>query len=149
MFESREIFPVSMEHALLANRVVSLLNRVEKGKDAPNKEVVLNDALQFLKFIEEGRKSTEAREVTAQSYEAALAYGEAIKAFALEDPLGSEDQGDFDGLLRDLIEITTELRNDKSVVTGSVKSLATFFGAVRDITLGSGQRRIEVLKFSE
>jgi hypothetical protein len=144
MLQSREIFPTSLEHALLANRIMSVLKEVARGKDVPGKTEALEDALKFLRFIEKGRKSTEAREVSEDSYQAALAYGEAIKA--LEILPERTDVGKFLGYL---IDVLTKLHDNKAVEQPAFESVSMFFRGVRDITLGRGRRRIEVLKFAE
>jgi len=148
MVESREILPTSLDHALLANRVVSVLSQVVRGRHVPDKTSAMDEALRFLRFIEKGKRSTENREVSQDSYEAALAYGEAIRALGLQLP-PPEPTTDFGEFLDRLIGITIELRDDKEVDKTEVDSLAKFFKTVRDITFGSRQARIEIVKFTE
>lgn len=138
MIRSREVIPASLEHALVANRVLAALvaNDLtsQEGQDA------MQDGLHFLQSMLEGLRLTTQRSVEADSYRAALAYGEGVRAFYS----GAYQQGDNDdpaAYLRELVKAASALQHGAD--DKAVQDLASFFRTIRDIALASTERPVE------
>ena len=136
MIRSREVIPASLEHALIANRVLAALASgdfaSEEARDA------IEDGFRFLQSVIEGEQLATSRSVTADSYKAALAYGESVKAFDLvayqqgqvEDPAAY-----FKELLRYASAFQRAEADDRAV-----QGLTSFFQTIRDIALASTEK---------
>jgi hypothetical protein len=148
MFHSRELFPDS-DHALLANRVVLVLNKIRNDQHAPERDEALKDAVAFLRFVLRGKDLTNRREINQNSYQAALAYGEAIEAVKrLPERRGTID-GDSESILRDLFTFASALQKERNLEKPQLQELLHFFRLVRDLTVPARARKTEVLKFFE
>jgi hypothetical protein len=81
VIRSREVIPASLEHALVANRVLAAL--ASNDLASQDSQDAVEDGLRFLQSVLEGGRLATSRYVHADSYKAALAYGEGVKAFEL------------------------------------------------------------------
>src|SRR5713226_8937212 len=134
MIKSREVIPASLEHALVANRVLAALD----SDDLTSQEFqdAVEDGLQFLTSVLKGGRLAASRCVEADSYKAALAYGEGVKAFEL---VGYQ-QGQSDDptpYLEELLKCASALRQHAGADEKAVQDLKNFFGTIRDIALAS------------
>jgi hypothetical protein len=146
MINAHEVFPVSLEHALLANRVVGALSGERRDVDLEERRRALVDAGGFFDVILKGRRFTQSREVCAESYHAAVAYGDAIKAVELL-PATQNGQSELGELLNALASTVIDLQAGKRVQPGKVDELVGFFERVRDVCLCASNRPLEKLKF--
>jgi hypothetical protein len=139
MIRSREVIPLSLEHALVANRVIAALASLdlntEESKDA------MQSGVAFLNSMLQGQRLSASRSVQIDSYRPALAYGEGVRAFAL-----TRAEADIDPVayLQDLVQKATRLaahpeRGDEQDIGNLVK----FFRTVRDLALASSDRPVE------
>jgi len=147
MIHSREVFANSLDHALLANRVVLALDKIQTSGAAANEQEALNDAVNFLELIQKGKDFTSTREISEDSYQAALAYGEAIKAIEQLPPEERKADGDSARVLQNLMSFASALRESRTVSEGDLQALTGFFRRVRDITISAGDRKSEIVKF--
>src|SRR4029077_6238939 len=147
MIHSREVFPSSLDHALLANRVVLVIDKIRKNENTADKEEALNDAVDFLDFIMKGRTFANTREVSENSYQAALAYGEAMKAIEQLPNDQRKSEGDAARVLQNLMNFASELKEHGAASELQLQALSNFFRLVRDITISAGDRRAEIVKF--
>src|SRR5712671_4700330 len=143
MIRSREAIPASLEHALVANRVLAAL----ASKDLTSQEAqdAVEDGLQFLTSVLEGGRLATSRSVQVNSYKSALAYGEGVKAFELVGYQQGQSE-DPTPYLEALLKCASALRehanvNDKN--DKAVQELASFFRTIRDIALASTERAVE------
>lgn len=129
MIRSREVIPTSLEHALIANRVLVAL----ASGDLTSRESqdAMEGGLQFLRSVLEGERLAASRTVEADSYKAALAYGEGVKAFELVEyqPGQSEDPTRY---LRALVEYASTIR-EQSRNEEAVQKLTGFFQTIRTL----------------
>jgi len=138
MIRSREVIPASLEHALVANRVLAAL----ASNDLTSKESqdAVEDGLRFLESMLEGQRLTARRSVEAGSYRAALAYGEGVRAFELvaHQQGGGDDPTPY---LQQLVKSASALQYglDKKAVS----DLTNFFGIIREIALASTEALVE------
>ena len=149
MIRSREVFPTFLEHALLANRVLEVLKQEDIGEEEKRK--AMDQAIRFIDVVLQGKLFTEKREVSERSYQAALAYGEAIKAVSEMRKGGNRNkkgQG-FDKFLQELRHITEALRDNKQVDKDARNALCLFFSSMRDIAFSARTRTIERLQMVE
>lgn len=136
VIRSREVIPASLEHALIANRVLAALASndptSQEAKDA------IEDGFRFLQSVVKGEELAASRSVTADSYKAALAYGESVKAFDLvayqqgqvEDPAVY-----FKELLRYASAFQSAEADERAL-----QGLTNFFRTIRDIALASTEK---------
>jgi|SRR5580692_1767984 hypothetical protein len=138
MIKSREVIPPSLEYALVANRVLAALASNDLGSREAKDAV--NDGLQLLNSMIEGQQLTALRTVSADSYQAALAYGEGVRALEIHyRGSGSEPIV----LLRELVDVASSLRENQRVEEDAILEFKSFFQAVRDVALASGEGPIE------
>jgi|SRR5271157_1893811 len=132
MIRSPEIFPRSLRHALLANRVVGVLSQLKKNQLPPDRATTLNEAIVFLKDTLEGRQLSKSLEVSERAVQQAAAYGEAIRAISLNVSAGDSD---VEKELRRLASVATHLQQDEAVETNEIARLESFFANVRELSL--------------
>lgn len=140
MIRSREVIPLSLEHALVANRVVAAL--ASRNLASEESQNAVQDGIVFLNSMLEGQRLTASRSVSANSYRPALAYGEGVKAFALVH----YGQSNVDPVvyLKDLVRMATGLAaHPESSDEQVVGKLRAFFDVVRDLALASSDRPVE------
>lgn len=140
MIRSREVIPSSLEHALVANRVLAAL--ASQNLSSEDSKDAVQDGIDFLNSMLEGQRLTASRSVSANSYQPALAYGEGVKAFALV----TFGQGDIDPVayLHELVGMATGLRTyPQRGDEQAIEKLIAFFRTVRDLALASGDRPVE------
>ena len=140
MIKSREIIPTSLEHALVANRVLAALASEDLTSGEARDAVA--DGLQLLKSMIHGQEFTASRSVSADSYHAALAYGEGVRAFEIVayQRGGSDEPIVF---LRKLANVATALNENQPVEAQAVQEFKNFFRIMRDIALASSERPVE------
>lgn len=139
MIRSREVIPLSLEHALVANRVLAAL--ASRNLTSEESQDAVQDGIGFLNSMLDGERLTASRSVEVNSYEPALAYGEGVKAFEL---VAYEANVDPVTYLQELVKMATGLRRQPQHGDEQVVSrLAAFFRTVRDLALASGDRPVE------
>jgi len=140
MIRSREVVPASLEHALIANRVLAAL--ASNDLASQESQDAVEDGLRFLRSVLEGRRFATSRSVQPDSYKAALAYREGVKAFEL---LGYR-QGQSDDpapYLQELVNCAAALRQHAGANDKAVQDLTNFFRTIRNIALASTERTVE------
>jgi hypothetical protein len=143
MIRSRELIPASLEHALIANRVLAALASGELSSQ--ESQDAIEDGLRFLKSVLKGGELASSRSVEADSYGAAMAYGEGVRAFELVEyrPGQNENPTPY---LHALLECASALRQD-SGDGEAVQKLKSFFETIRDIALASTERPLETVSW--
>jgi hypothetical protein len=143
MIRSRELIPASLEHALIANRVLAAL--ASDDLDSQESQEAVEDGLRFLRSVLKGGQLASSRSVEVDSYGAAMAYGEGVKAFELVEyqPGQSEDPAPY---LQALVECASALR-ERPGDDQAVQRLKSFFETIRDIALASTERPLETVSW--
>jgi len=140
MIQSREVITASLEHALVANRVLAALASGNfASQDAQD---AVEDGARFLNSMIAGWQATNSRSVSPDSYGAALAYGEGVKAFQLV-AFPRDENAEPVIYLRSLIEIASALGKNAQVDQTAVEKFTSFFRTVRDLAFASGEPQIE------
>jgi O-succinylbenzoate synthase len=142
MIRSREVFSPLLEHALVANRVVSCLKRGQFNKES---QQAFADAIQFLDKMLHGHQQTSSLTINDDSYQNALAYEEGVKAFGSFLPLMADS--DSVKFIKALTETATALEAGNEVSQDSRDRFEKFFAAVRDITLKAESKPLEEARF--
>lgn len=140
MIQAREIVPVSLEHALLASRVLVALN--EPARNSIARREALEEGALFLRSILSGPTVAKNREVSNVSYRSTLAFGQAIKALE-QLPAPTTGAREITPIVKDLLKSLQKLRAGKRVPDASIRRLSSFFRTVRDVTLRSDVRKVE------
>jgi hypothetical protein len=140
MIKSREAIPAPLEHALVANRVLAAL--ASNDLASQESQDAVEDAIQFLSFVLEGGRLATSRAVEPDSYTAALAYGEGVKAF---ESVGyqhgrAEDPTVY---LEELQKCASSLRQHVEAPDKAIQDLKVFFRAIRDIAMENTERPLE------
>jgi hypothetical protein len=136
VIRSREVIPTSLEHALIANRVLAALASgdpaSEEARDA------IEDGFRFLQSVVEGEQLATSRSVTVDSYKAALAYGESVKAFDLVayQPGQVEDPAVY---FKELLRYASNFQRAEADER-AIQVLTNFFRTIRDIALATTER---------
>jgi hypothetical protein len=140
MISSREVIPSSLEHALIANRVLAALASGDLASQEAQDAV--DDGLRFLTSVLEGSQLATSRSVQIDSYGAALAYGEGVKAFELlgYQPGQNEDPRPY---LQELANCASALLQHPGPNEKASTDLKNFFKAIRDIALANTERAVE------
>jgi hypothetical protein len=140
MIRSHEVIPASLEHALVANRVLAAL--ASNDLASPESQGAVEDGLRLLESMIDGERLTASRSVSASSYQSALAYGEGIRAFEVfaYSRRGNEDPVVF---LRELVGVASALRGNQRVEENVVQEFRNFFRIMRDIALASSEGPVE------
>jgi hypothetical protein len=146
MIQTRELFPDSFDHALLANRVSNVLHQIQRNEE-PTDQAALGEAIKFLQFILKGREFTHELTVSENSYQAALAYGEAIRAIGTLSVQGKTIEEGVDKLLKWLIQVTENLRDVKPVEKDDVSTLDRFFNLIAEAALASTTSPVERVEY--
>src|SRR5690348_14239732 len=146
MIQTRELFPASFDHALLANRVSHVLYQIQQNEE-PSDRGTLDDAIKFLQFIRKGREFTQQLTLSENSYQAALAYGEAIRAIETLSVRRKSLEEDIDQLLKWLIQVTENLRDVKPVEKEDVSTLDSFFNVIAEAALASTTSPMERVEY--
>ena len=143
MIRSRELIPASLEHALIANRVLAAL--ASDDLTSQESQDAIEDGLGFLRTVLKGGQLASSRSVEADSYVAAMAYGEGVKAFELVEyqPGQNENPGPY---LNALLECASALRQPPGDGE-AVQRLKSFFETIRDIALASTERPLETVSW--
>jgi hypothetical protein len=139
MIRSREVIPASLEHALVANRVLAAFAANDLASQESRDAV--DDGLLLLMKMLEGQRLANLRSVEAGSYQAALAYGEGVKAFELV----AYQQGENDDpavYLRELVKSASALRQE-GANEKAIRELTNFFRTIREIALANAERPVE------
>jgi len=143
MIRSREVFSPMLEHALVANRVVSCLRQGEVNTEECRQ--ALGDAIQFLNRMLNGQALSNSMTIHDDSYQNALAYEEGVKAFSVFLPLiAAEESVKF---IRSLEETASALKDGSEVSAESREQLERFFWAMREITLKAEAKPVEEAKY--
>ncbi len=140
MIRSREVITPSLEHALVANRVLAAL--ASNDLNSEETQEAINDGLGFLKSMITGKEATTSRSVAADSYRAALAYGEGLRAFELVAIQGGGNT-EPTVYLNALIDTASALSKRGHVDQTAIEGFTSFFKTVRDIAFASGQLQVE------
>jgi hypothetical protein len=143
MIRSRELIPASLEHALIANRVLAAL--ASDDLSSQESQEAIEDGLGFLRSVLKGEQLASRRSVEADSYGAAMAYGEGVKAFELVEyqPGQKENPAPY---LHALLECASALRQAPGDGE-AVQRLRSFFETIRDIALASTERPLETVSW--
>jgi hypothetical protein len=143
MIRSREVIPASLEHALIANRVLAAL--ASNDLTSQESQDAVDDGLQFLESVLKGGQLATKRSIEADSYKAALAYGEGVKAFELVERPG--ENADPTPYLEELLRYASALREHPTHNEEAVEGLKSFFRTIRDIALASSERPVETVSW--
>jgi hypothetical protein len=81
------------------------------------------------------------------SYQAALAYGEASKAIEMLSEPEDSMRTDIDQLLSWLVNVTIDLRDKKKVEPKAVSTLDRFFNLVGEAALSSRSTNVETVEY--
>src|SRR5262249_52263592 len=143
MIRSREVFSPLLEHALVANRVLSCL----RHDDVKNEECrqALDDAIQFLNKMLNGQSVSTSMTIRDDSYQNALAYEEGMKAFSMFLPPAAA--GDSVRYIRTLEQTASALKEGTAVSAESRGRLEQFFFAMREIKLKAEAKPVEEIKY--
>jgi hypothetical protein len=143
MIRSRELIPASLEHAMIANRVLAALASDLASQESQD---AIEDGLGFLRSVLKGGELASSRSVEADSYGAAIAYGEGVKAFELVEyrPGANENPAPY---LQALLECASEIRQRRPGDGEAVQRLKSFFETIRDIALASTERPLETVSW--
>jgi hypothetical protein len=142
MIRSREVFSPLLEHALVANRVVSCLKRGQFNNESRQ---AFADAIEFLNKMLHGHQQTNSLTINDDSYQNALAYEEGVKAFGAFLPVTADsDSGKF---IKTLTETAAALEAGNEVPQEARDRFEKFFVAVRDITLKAESKPLEEARF--
>jgi hypothetical protein len=133
MIRSPEIFPRSLRHALLANRVVGVLAQLKKNQLPPDRTTTLNEAIVFLNDTLEGRELSKSLMVSERAIQQAAAYGEAIRAISLS--FNAPADADVEQELRKLTSVANHLLHNENVEVNEITRLESFFSNVRTLSL--------------
>jgi hypothetical protein len=150
MIRTKEVIPTSLDHAMLATRVLASLNQIENPHPSPLIDGAMEDAVRFLKCIIDGKRYTAGREVNENSYECSLAYGEAIRAVELlPTPNASSAKADIIAFVVACLQSAEAISRKQKVDKDSVDELMAFFRLVRDVTLRLDRKPIELVSAPE
>jgi hypothetical protein len=139
MIRSREVFPQLLEHALVANRVVSCLK--QKHPEPDDARLAFEGAILFLNRMLQGQELSTSMTISDDSYQNALAYEEGVKAFSMFLPMaGTEDSVKF---LRALGDTAVALKEGKLVETELREKFERFFMAIREFALTAESKPLE------
>lgn len=146
MIQTRELFPASFNHALLANRVSNVLHQIQRNEGATDR-AALDDAIGFLQFIRKGREFTRQRTLSENSYQAALAYGEAIRAIETLSVQRKTLEEGIDELLEWLVRVTENVRDSNPVEKEEISMLDHFFNLIAEAALASTSSPVERVEY--
>jgi hypothetical protein len=150
MYRTRDVITPSLDHALLATRVMAALQQLDNPQPSPLIAGAIDDAVRFLQNIIEGKRYTERREVSENSYESALAYGEAIRAIELlPEPTDAAARLSVTDVVGERLKAARAISQQQPVDRDAVSELLKFFSLVRDVAMKSDPKPIETLSFSE
>ena len=150
MIRTKEIIPASLDHALLATRVLAALSQLDNPHPSPLIDGAVEEAVSFLKNIIQGKRYTSGRTVDDSSYECALAYGEAIRAVdLLPIPVAPATKSDVMVFVKECLIAAEAISRNEAVDKKSVSNLTEFFRLVRDITMRLDRKPIELLTVPE
>lgn len=140
MIKSREVISASLEHALVANRALAAVASDDLGSQE-NQDAV-EDGLRFLHSMITGARVTNSLSVSPDSYGAALAYGEGVRAFKL---VAFHKGGNAEPIvyLNALIETASALRQHDRVDQNAIQEFTNFFKTIRDLAFASGELQVE------
>jgi hypothetical protein len=145
MIRSREVFSPMLEHALVANRVLSSLS--QNQTDDQESRQAFEDAIDFLRRMRQGQEIASSMMISDQSYHDALAYEEGIKAFDLSSP--QEPNPDSTKYIAALEQTAALLHAGKGVDAEARAQLKRFFSAVREVALKAESKPLEEATYSE
>lgn len=145
MIRSREILSLSLEHALLANRVVAAVSVAPVEIDPGERHQALENAVQFLGEMLKGRDFPNAASISDDSYRASLAYGDAIRAFRAVPNAVFDENSDPGRFLQELMKTAEQLRDARPVEQKHTNDLVSFFRSVRELSLASGVGPLETV----
>jgi hypothetical protein len=152
MNRTREVIPPSLDHALMATRVLAVLNQLENPRPSPLIEGAMEDAVRFLRNIIKGKEFTDKLRVAVaeNSYECALAYGEAIRAVdLLPAPAGTQANADRVMIfVRECLKSAEAISQKRPIDQAAVKELNMFFKFVREVSLRVDRKPIEMVSVS-
>lgn len=150
MNRTREVIPPSLDHALMATRVLAALHQLEDPRPSPLIAGAMDDAVRFLKNIIKGKQYTSDLKVAENSYECTLAYGEAIRAVdMLPSNEGSAAKSDnVMRLVTGCLKAAEALSQEQSVDKQSISDLTKFFNLVREVSLRIDRKPIEMVSIS-
>lgn len=133
MIRSPEIFPKSLRHALLANRVVGVLSQLKNNQFPPDRASTLSEAIQFLNDTLGGHELSKSLAVSERAIQQAAAYSEAIRAISLNLNVGGDT--DVEQELLRLTSVANNLLNNEDVEAAEIARLESFFTGVRTLSL--------------
>jgi hypothetical protein len=150
MNRTREVIPPSLDHALMATRVLAALNQLENPHPSPLIAGAMDDAVRFLNSIIKGKEYASELKVAENSYECTLAYGEAIRAVdMLPRPSGAASKSDdVMKLVNECLQAANALSQKKNVDKQQVSKLSVFFNLVREVSLRLDRKPIEIVSIS-
>ncbi len=134
-----------LEHALVANRVLSSLR--QNHADDQESRQALDDAIDFLRRMREGQAIASSMTISDHSYHDALTYEEGIKAFDLSSP--QEPNPDSKKYITALEKTATCIREGKDVDADARNQLERFFYFVREVALKAESKPLEETTYSE
>lgn len=145
----RELLPRALSYNLLATRVGAILETFGPIGLTDRDSKILEEAKSFLESALEGRRATQAMEVTEKALAASDAYGEAIEATAQLLNQGAQVPKEVEGLFRAFIEALDHLLARQPVPKERLGLLRQFFAGLREATLLQVSPNIEEITLSE
>jgi len=144
MIQQEQVLPRSLRYCLLATKVGTILdNYVEPMQLSTRERVSLEAAKSFLQSAAEGRRATQALEISERALEAADAYGEAMQATIRLVNDGANLPKELDKVFKDLALVMESLASTGAAPKDRVRLARDFFRELRGVTLGQASGPIE------
>jgi hypothetical protein len=142
MIRSREVFTPALDHALLANRVVSVLEHPQTT-DATEQRQVFNRCLNFIEMMLKGHDFSQSLQVSDDSYREAQAYGEGVRALRLTVGTTYDENSDPGSFLRSLASTAKKLSEGENASEPEIAPLLGFFRSVRALSMNENRDPLE------
>ncbi len=140
----QELLPRSLRYCLLATKVGAILDNYQEPISlTPREKSTLEAAKEFILSAVEGRRATQALEISEKALEASGAYGEAIEATAQLIRQGVKIPKEVDRVFKDLVSTLDALQQTGDAPKDNIALARDFFRVLREITLVHGAGMIE------
>lgn len=144
MIQQEQVLPRSLRYCLLATKVGTILDHyAEPMKLSSREQAALEAAKGFLLSAAEGRRATQALEISEKALEAADAYGEAMQATVHLVSKGAKIPKELDQVFRDLASALEDLASTGRAPQDRLKLARDFFRVLRGIAIGEASGPIE------
>lgn len=139
----RRIIPLSLELALVSERVVHTLSQ-DRGELNEKDQVVLNKASNFLEAVLRGEEVVRTLKLSRTSVTDLRAYRWALSAYSfLAEKRGDTEKRNLRKVFSEYQSSVSKLRNREEIDEAALKELQDFFGIMLDITTKACARPIE------